>query len=120
MRTPLAPETIARRVRRWKLTRRMDELRVLSGEPQRTGFVFKSLPTPVRKAKCHLAEAFGYVPDPGEPLTLRYTPDTIRRPHGRGGWATERYYTEKYGLAFKPAGRQDTKRQDTDVQVDGQ
>lgn len=88
------------RKRRWKLTRRMDELRVLSGQPQQTGFKFKSITRRAYAAKWYLCHRYGYYECEGEPYTLLYDGRTRRRPE-RGAVASEEYYARKYKLKFE-------------------
>lgn len=80
--------------RKRRITRRMDELRFLSGQPQRTRFRFKAMPVRIHKAKWHLCRKYGYMADGTDAYTLRYGGGTRR--------VREAYYEGKYKLTFKP------------------
>ena len=82
--------------RKWRVTRRLDELRVLSGQPQRTRFRFKAMPIRIYKAKWYLCRNYGYRNDPANIHVLLYGTDTRR--------VREAHYEKKYGLTFKPEG----------------
>lgn len=91
----------AARGRKLRAVRRMDELRLLSGEPQRTRLRFRELPNKVYHAKWHLLNKYGYEEDEWDAWTLVAGPATRRRPaEGRGG---ESYYAGKYHLVFRAA-----------------
>lgn len=77
-----------------EVLRRMDELRFLSGQPQRTRFRFKAMPVRIHKAKWHLCRKYGYMADGTDAYTLRYGGGTRR--------VREAYYEGKYKLTFKP------------------
>ena len=79
---------------RLKRKRRMDELRVLSGLPQRTRFKFAALSTQGRQTVWRMVRKHNYFQMDGEPRTLYYDGDTRRSKN-------ESYYTKKYGLKFK-------------------
>lgn len=98
------PDCLLRRTARWKRTRRTDELRVMGGERQRTGFAFRKIPKRTEHARNGLVFRRGYLYDESDPMCLRYTPDTDRSSRYPNKWATvEDYFTAKYGLVFKPA-----------------
>ena len=80
--------------RKRRVTRRMDELRFLSGQPQRTRFTFAALPKRIYKAKWHLCHNHGYAADGSDIYTLRYGNGTRR--------VREAHYEKRYGLTFKP------------------
>lgn len=86
------PECLAKRVRRFRITRRMDEMRVLAGEKPRTKLRFKKHSVAVYKAKWNLAKKYGYYISDSAYVML-YDGETRRLPH-------EDYYEKKYGLAF--------------------
>lgn len=90
-----------KRVRMWKRRYRMDELRVMQGEPQRTRFRFKTRPIRTYKAMFHLCKTYGYLSSNKDSFTLLYNEHTQRRPldQGRG---SERYYSDIYHIQFKP------------------
>ncbi len=81
---------------KWRRRRRMDELRVLSGQPQRTRFRFKAMPIRIYKAKWYLCRNYDYRNDPANIHVLLYGTDTRR--------VREAHYEKKYGLTFKPEG----------------
>ena len=81
---------------RWKRKRRMDELRVLSGLPQRTRFKFAKLTTQGRQTVWRMVRKHNYFQVSGEPRTLYYDGDT-RRVY------TEARLAKKYGLHFVAA-----------------
>lgn len=91
---------------RWKRKRRMDELRVLSGLPQRTRFKLKSINSKAYQAKWYLEHRYGYFWVDGEAYTLFYDKETRRCRH-------EGYYSRKYGLRFIKAQQEDN--EDADI-----
>ena len=78
---------------RWRLTRRRDELRVMSGERQRTGFRFAAMPPRSRQAKWYLCVRYGYLEAPSRPFALWYDRETVRT-------KKEAYFARKYGFEF--------------------
>lgn len=82
---------------RLKRKRRMDELRMLSGLPQRTRFKFAALSTQGRQTVWRMVRKHNYFQMDGEPRTLYYDGET-RRVH------TEARLAKKYGLHFVAAG----------------
>lgn len=86
-----------------KRLRKMDELRVMSGLPQKTKFKIKTITKKSYKAKWWLIKQYGYYACDGEPYTLLYDETTKRMPFHETKKHTERYYTEKYGLCFEKA-----------------
>lgn len=82
---------------RWKRKRKVDELRVLSGLPQRTRFKFASLSTQGRQTVWRMVRKRNYFQVEGEPHTLYYDGETNRVP-------TEARLSKKYGLHFVAAG----------------
>lgn len=89
------PEARARAHRKWRITRRIDELRFLSGQPQQTGHRFAATPQRIYKAKWCLCHKYAYRQDPADPYALLYTPATRR--------IREQHYERRYGLRFRPA-----------------
>lgn len=81
---------------RLKCKRRMDELRMLSGLPQRTRFKFAALSTQGRQTVWRMVRKHNYFQMDGEPRTLYYDGET-RRVH------TEARLAKKYGLHFVAA-----------------
>lgn len=96
----------ARRAAIWKRRRRMDELRWLGGQPQRTRHRFSAITQAARKAKSNLCQNNGYRCLPGEVTTLLYDRSTRRTPR-------EAKFTERYGLVFKAA--EDRQKQDIKI-----
>lgn len=82
---------------RWKRKRKADELRMLSGLPQRTRFKFAKLTTQGRQTVWRMVKKRNYFQVDGEPRTLYYDGET-RRVH------TEARLAKKYGLHFVAAG----------------
>ena len=82
---------------KWKRKRRYDELRVMSGLPQRTRFKFAALSTQGRQTVWRMVRKHNYFQMDGEPRTLYYDGET-RRVH------TEARLAKKYGLHFVAAG----------------
>jgi len=89
----------AAKTKRWKTTRRLDEMRVWNGEPQRTRFRMKAVTRRAYAAMWNLMRKYGYYFCEGEPYTLLYDDDTRRRPVG-GGRGSEEFYAAKYGIEF--------------------
>lgn len=81
---------------RLKRKRRMDELRVLSGLPQRTRFKFAALSTQGQQTVWRMVRKRNYFQVEGEPHTLYYDGETNRVP-------TEARLSKKYGLHFVAA-----------------
>lgn len=84
--------------------RRLDEMRVWSGQPQLTHFKLKRISHKAYKAKWHLCHAYGYREDPRDPYTLLYDEHTDRREKVLRKNGHEEYYTKRYHLRFKAAG----------------
>lgn len=80
-----------------KRKRRYDELRIMSGLPQRTRFKFAKLTTQGRQTVWRMVKKRNYFQMDGEPRTLYYDGDT-RRVY------TEARLAKKYGLHFVAAG----------------
>lgn len=79
-----------------KRKRRMDELRVLSGLPQRTRLKFAALSTQGRQTVWRMVRKHNYFQMDGEPRTLYYDGETHRTPF-------EARHRIKYGIRFMPA-----------------
>lgn len=79
-----------------KRKRRMDELRVMSGLPQRTRLKFAALSTQGRQTVWRMVKKRNYFQVEGEPFTLYYDGETNRVP-------TEARLSKKYGLHFVAA-----------------
>lgn len=92
---------------KWRRKRRLDELRVLSGLPQRTRFRFAALTTQGRQTVWRMVRKRGYFQVDGEPRTLYYDGETMRV-------HTEARLAMKYGLHFVAAG--DNGEQQTETQ----
>lgn len=92
------------RIKKWKVRRRMDELRIMEGKPQRTKLKFRDTPKRTYKIKSHLVREYGYIKSPDDPYTLFYDVNTKRRivgPKSTRKIGTEQYYENKYHLKFK-------------------
>ena len=81
---------------KWKRKRRYDELRVMSGLPQRTRFKFAALSTQGRQTVWRMVRKHNYFQMDGEPRTLYYDGETRRV-------RTEARLAKKYGLHFVAA-----------------
>lgn len=78
---------------KWRRRRRMDELRVLGGQPQQTRFRFAAMPVQARQTVWRMVAKRNYFQAEGDPFTLYYDGETSRVP-------TEDYLANKYGLRF--------------------
>lgn len=94
----MGAERERKRTARFRLTRRMEELRVLSGMPQRTKFRFASAPRRVHAARHRLAARFRLLQDCGDAYTLIITPASL--PVTRWGKPAEDWYARRYGFRF--------------------
>ena len=99
-----------KRIKSWMRRFRMDKLRVLQGEPQRTKFRIRTRPLRTYKAMWHLCHVYGYLMTDERPFTLYYDRHTCRRPLDKGR-GTERYYSDIYHIQFKPL---DYEQEETD------
>lgn len=84
---------IARR-NRFMLTRRMDELRIMGGMPQRTRLKFRKMPRRVYHTIWKM-ERRGYLRDELDPYVLYWDVDTERT-------SKEEYISVKHGIKFLP------------------
>jgi len=82
--------------RKAKAKRRLDEMRVWEGRPQKTRFRLRCIPTKTYKAKWYLINRYGYFDFPDEPCTLYHDDETRRTDR-------EKYFTDRYHLTFKEA-----------------
>ncbi len=89
-------EASRKRAKLWKRRRRADELRVLSGLPQKTAHRFKKMPSRCYKAIWYYVNYRGYFQVDGEPFNLYYDGQTRRTPF-------EERAAGKYGIRFLPA-----------------
>ena len=89
-------ETARKRAEATRRRRRMDELRILSGQPQETRFRFKRMPLRCYKAIWHYVNHRGYFQVDGEPYSLYYDGQTRRTP-------LEDRAAARHGLRFLPA-----------------
>lgn len=95
----VTPEVLARRAARQRRLFKMERLRILSGEPQKTRRKFRTIPINVKAARNRIIR-LGYClrhPD-GDGLTLLITPAC--RPFPKRRDATESHYVQKYGFKF--------------------
>lgn len=100
----LPPEDLAARSRVWKLRRRLDELRVMSGERQRTRHHFGNIGLRTSKKMYALVHLYHYHYT-AEQLTLAYDEHTARRINKNGSKYirhTETYIAQNYGIKFTP------------------
>lgn len=92
------------RTKKWKVRRRIDELRIMEGKPQQTNLRFRDTPKRTYNIKSHLVRTYGYIKSPDDPYTLLYDENTKRRivgPKSTRKIGTEQYYENKYHLKFK-------------------
>lgn len=83
----------AMRGKRQHLLYKREELRVMSGKPQRTNLRLRKMPKKALYAKMYLKKAHNYFYSKGEPFVLCYDSETKRS-------KKEEYYTEKFGFQF--------------------
>lgn len=93
---------ISIRVKKWKIRRRLDEMRVWEGKPQKTKFKLRRITDRAYKIKWYLMHKYGYYADDDNPYTLLYDESTIRLGVSRLS-RQESYYEKKYGLKFEMA-----------------
>ena len=98
--TAWTAETARKRAEATRRRRRMDELRILSGQPQETRFRFKRMPRRCYKAIWHYVNHRGYFQVDGEPYSLYYDGQTRRTP-------LEDRAAARHGLRFLPADGED-------------
>lgn len=99
IRKAVTPEALARRAARQRLIFKMERLRILSGEPQKTRRHFRTIPLKTKAVKNRLIR-LGYclrLPG-GDGLTLLITPACRPLPKRRD--TTESHYAQKYGFKF--------------------
>lgn len=86
-----------KRVRTWKLHRRMDEIRFMSGMPQKTKFRMKVYPKKTYTAMYYLCRTYGYEFSDSDYFEL------IRpEPYNKERFAkVEEYHSNKYKIKFK-------------------
>jgi len=98
-----APETVVRRAATQRRKNKMERLRILSGEPQKSRRHFSQYPRNVMWTRCALIRKGRCMCDPeGDFLTLLITPGCKPFPTRRN--ASEQYYAQKYGFKFvRPA-----------------
>lgn len=92
-----SPKDFAAIAAKCKRLRKMDEMRVLSGLPQKTRFPIRRIPHRVYRATWYLGKKYNYYPCEEEPYTMLYDTSTRRNEQ------TEQYFTQKYGLCFAQA-----------------
>lgn len=86
-----------KRVRTWKLHRRMDEIRFMSGMPQKTKFRMKVYPQKIYAAMYYLCRTYGYEFSDSDYFELirpePYDKDRLAK--------VEEYHSNKYKIKFK-------------------
>lgn len=75
-----------------QLVRRMEEIRVSSGQPQQTGLRLRMIPLKVYKARWRLLNKKGYIEIIDEPYNFAYDGETER--------VKESHYEKRYGFKF--------------------
>lgn len=91
----------AKRKAKWKARRRLDEMRVWEGKPQKTRFRFRVMSQKAYKAKWCLCNKRGYI-ESTDPYILLYDKHTKRTVSNMRYCGTEKFYEEKYKLKFLP------------------
>jgi len=95
-----SPEAVTRRAATQKRKNKMEKIRILSGEPQKTHRHFAQYPRRVMWTRCTLIRKGRCLCDPdGDYLTLLITPACKPFPT-KPRTATEQYYAQKYGFKF--------------------
>lgn len=96
--------------RTWKISFRIDERRVWEGKSQFTKLKVAQISHRAYKRKWHLIRYYGYI-ESEEPYTLLYDKNTQRRiGERRGGgkrYYNEEYFSNNFGLIFKPLNEND-------------
>lgn len=92
-------EVQRRKTAKWKATRRLDEMRVLACEPQRTRFKFSKEPKGAYSIRHLLLCKYNYFTADGDKRTFYYDDETRRTPK-------EAYHNKKYGFRFVSAEQQ--------------
>lgn len=96
------PESIAKANASKRHLRKIEEMRLLMGEPQWTRIKIAQLSARTQKAKWHLIHHYGYIPDPTKPLVLYYDENTRRMLYKWKYDTAEQYYTENFRFTFAP------------------
>lgn len=96
----IARDTDEQRRKTWRTRRKLDQMRLWEGKPQRTRHQFAELPTRTYKSKWFLIKQHGYIPVEDSPYLLRY--DSRTRRCSRAAYP-EAYYETRYHLRFEPA-----------------
>lgn len=86
-------ERYAEKGMRMHIMYKMDEIRVMSGMPQKTRLRMRKLTNRALNAKMYLKKKYNYFYSKGEPFVLCFDEDTKRSKR-------EQYYTEKFGFQF--------------------
>lgn len=86
-------EKYAEKGKRMHLMYKMDEIRVMSGLPQKTRLRMKKLTSRALNAKMYLRKKYNYFYSKGEPFVLCFDGETKRS-------KKEQYYTDEFGFQF--------------------
>lgn len=97
----LAKTDRERRLKTWKLHRRIAEIKTQSGMDSGTGFRFRKLPRKVYEAIWHLEHCYNYFRTADDSREMLYDDETRRTPR-------EAYYTRKYNITFAKAEEDET------------
>lgn len=95
-----AKATAKQRGKTWRARRKLDEMRIWEGKPQRTCHRFGELTVRAYQTKWYLIHAHGYIASEDAPYVLRYDCDTRRCTNPR---YPEAYYETRYHLRFESA-----------------
>lgn len=90
------PEAQRRKTAKWKAVRRLDEMRVLACEPQRTRFRLDREAKGAKSIRYLLLHRYNYFTADGDKHTFYYDVDTRRTP-------CEAQHAHKYGFRFLSA-----------------
>lgn len=87
---------LAKRARTWKRRRKMDEIRVLSGQEQKTKFKIKFLPRRLYYAMYYLSKKYGYTIINDRNCEMMRPPDWGEEKY----FFVERHFSEKHKITF--------------------
>lgn len=100
----IARTCIDKRIKTWKVRRRIDELRIMQGQSQQTAHKFKELSSRAYSARQRLIKSRLYIKSDEDPYTLLYDNQT-KRP-AASSRHSEAHYEKAYHFRFKPSEAQ--------------
>lgn len=95
------PEAMEKALRRRKMTRRMEELRILGGQSQHTKMKFPVMPQRHYQVRWRLINKRCYLACEDDPFTLFYDEKTERLASRKKTRYTEEFFSKKYGFCFE-------------------